>query len=375
MRILINAVSARAGGGVSYLIHLLKILPRICPENQFLAAIPDIKLPVDIADHPNLELKIIPEASSNVFRRFLWENTSLISLCHSWHADLLYCVANIIPLRKPCVPVAVMIQNVAPLTPKVLYLLKKFESVGKYAQMLLLQKLTAYAIRNSNSIIALSKNSTELIKSLVPASRPDVAYHGMDSLFSPSAGRPEAAGTGPYFFFVSGLYVYKGLELLVDAIGRDPELPHMFIAGKAYDSGYFEFIRKKISDQNLNARITFLDAVHYKDLPGWYAHATAMVSTSWCESSSIILLEAMACGCPVVAMNTGPMPEICGEAGLYARPFDASSLASAMKMATQLDRNAVREKLMKRAAEFTWEKSMKQHARIFANALKPDKSV
>lgn len=97
MRILIDAVSARAGGGVSYLVNLLQILPKICPEDRFLVAMPEIRLPATIPEYANLEIRKIPEASSNPIRRYLWENTGLIDLCHSWKADLLFCVGQILP--------------------------------------------------------------------------------------------------------------------------------------------------------------------------------------------------------------------------------------------------------------------------------------
>ena len=77
MRILINAVSARAGGGVSYLINLLQSLPRLCPDDHFLAAIPDIRLPVEISTLENLTIRVIPEASGNVFKRYFWVPASL----------------------------------------------------------------------------------------------------------------------------------------------------------------------------------------------------------------------------------------------------------------------------------------------------------
>ncbi|HMM61875.1 MAG TPA: hypothetical protein PKC25_17290, partial [Candidatus Rifleibacterium sp.] len=74
------------------------------------------------------------------------------------------------------------------------------------------------------------------------------------------------------------------------------------------------------------------------------------------------------------AMNTGPMPEICGETGIYAEPFAADKLAAAMQQALKLDRNGLRKKLLERAAEFTWEKSMQAHAHIFSEMANPGKS-
>ncbi|HNW13006.1 MAG TPA: glycosyltransferase family 1 protein, partial [Candidatus Rifleibacterium sp.] len=319
-------------------------------------------------------IRVIPEASGNVFKRYFWENTGLISLCQSWNADLLFCVANIIPLRNPGIPVAVMIQNVAPLTPRVLYLLKKFEPVQKYLQMLLLQKLTLYAVRNSQKVISLSQAAAGLLQKWQPSLESAVLYHGIADVFSPDVPRPKQAGNQPYFLYVSNLYVYKGFEYLVEAMALNPDLPRVMIAGRAFDQGYMRYISSLIEKFGVKDRVIFLDSLEYRDLPGWYAHATAMVSPSWCESSSIILLEAMACGCPVVAMNTGPMPEICGEVGIYAEPFSADELATAMQRATEIDRNKLREKLVARAAEFTWEKAMQDHARIFADMAKPGKS-
>lgn len=371
MRILINAVSARAGGGVSYLINLLQMLPRICPENQFLVAIPAIELPVGITSQPNLELRTIKEASGNVFWRYLWENTRLIDLCREWRADLLYCVANVIPLRDPGIPTVVMIQNVAPLTPKVLYLLKKYEPAGKYLQLLMLQKLTLFAASNSRTVIALSQATSDLLESWLPGLKPAVLYHGIAGIFNPEAPKPARAGNDPYFLYVSNLYVYKGLEYIVDALAHDPDLPAVYIAGRIYDQGYMQAIMERAERKGVSRRLVFLEAVPYTELPGWYAHASAMVYASWCENCPNILLEAMACGCPVVAMQTGPMPEICGETGFYAEPFNGASLAAAMKNALEADCTVLKPMLLKRAAEFSWDTAMRQHTRIFIDAAEP----
>ncbi|HNW11283.1 MAG TPA: glycosyltransferase family 1 protein [Candidatus Rifleibacterium sp.] len=371
MRILIDAVSARAGGGVSYLVNLLQILPKICPEDRFLVAMPEIRLPATIPEYANLEIRKIPEASSNPIRRYLWENTGLIDLCHSWKADLLFCVANIIPLRSPRIPVVVMIQNVAPLTRKVLYLMKKTETWASYCRMLYMQKLTLFAIRNSARVMVLSQDSFNLLQQWQPALKPEIAYHGIGSSFSPGQLRPPQAGSSPYFLFVSNFYIYKGLEHLINAISANPDFPRVMVIGKAYDTGYMQMIDKLIAENNCRDRLIFLDAVPYEELPGWYANAAALISPSWCESSSITLLESMACGCPVVAMRTGPMPEICGPAAFYAENCDAQSLATAMRAVLQTDREKISQASIERAAVFTWEKSMQQHARVFAEIAKP----
>lgn len=72
MRILINAVSAVAGGGMTYLVHLLKYLPDLMPEDDFLAVIQGIKLPNELYNKSNLQIKKISDSigSVNLLKRY-----------------------------------------------------------------------------------------------------------------------------------------------------------------------------------------------------------------------------------------------------------------------------------------------------------------
>lgn len=373
MRILINAVSARAGGGIAYLINLLQTLPAMCPSIEFLAVIPELSLPENPAAHNNLEIRVIKEASGNPFNRYLWENSGLIKLCRSWRADQLFCVANIIPLVNPGIPVTVMIQNVAPLTPRVLTMLRQLEPIGKYLQMLFLQKLTLMAIKRAAVTISLSQATASLLKEWVPGINSPVLYHGISSTFNPAAPKPAAAGNEPYLLYVSNIYVYKGLEYIVEAIAINRTLPRIFIAGKIFDLGYQKMINNLIVKHKVADRLVFLNSIDQNELPGWYANAQAMVYTSWCENCPNILLEAMACGCPIVAFNTGPMPEICQEAGLYASPFDSQSLATTIAKVISGDQQQIKKLAIARASEFTWEKAMQRHAQILSDKTQSDR--
>ncbi|GAB4267451.1 MAG: glycosyltransferase family 1 protein [Candidatus Rifleibacteriota bacterium] len=371
MKILINAVSARAGGGVSYLLNLLQILPRIAPEFEILAVVPDNVLPNPFIYPKNLEIKIIRAASGNVFKRFLWENTELIKLCREWQADLLFCVANVIPLRKPPCQVVVIIQNVAPFTPRVFKQLKRFEPITDLLRMYLLKILGNFAIRNSDQVISLSHATARLLKKFTNK-KSEVLYHGISDNFSPEHTKSNSSIVGPYFLYVSNLYVYKGLEYIIEALQTDPELPAVYVAGYEYDKGYMQWIRQLIEKADLQKKIVFLNSVSQKDLPTWYANAAALVYPSWCENCPNILLEAMGCGCPIVAMDIGPMPEIAGEVGFFARPFDGKSLAEQMKKAL-LEGQQKKSLAIARARLFTWNKSMKSHKEIFMKVLKAKK--
>lgn len=367
MRILINAVSARAGGGVAYLLKLLELLPAAAPEMQFLAAVPEIDFLKDLQEQKNLEIVRVKQASGNLLSRYYWENTGLIELCRSWNADALFCVANVVPLVDPGIEVVLMVQNVAPLTPRALKMLWRFEPAAKALQMLALKWLSLFSISRAGRIISLSHATAKLIERIKPGAASEVLYHGISAEFNPQVPRPEAAGTDPYFLYVSNLYVYKGLEYIVEALAADPDLPRVLIAGRPYDAAYVNHVRNLAEKAGVSARLQFLDGIPRMQLPGWYAHAVAMVYTSWCENCPNILLESMACGCPVVAMQIGPMPEICGDTAFYARPFSGKSLAQAMSQAVAAQSSLqVRQNAIRRAGQFTWSQAMQRHRDIFS---------
>lgn len=364
MKILINAVSARAGGGVAYLLKLFEQLPEVAADMQFLAAIPEIDFFRNLKDAPNLKFRVIKEASGDMVSRYLWENTGLISLCREWGADALFCVANVAPVINPGIPVSLMVQNVAPLTPKVFKLLWKHEPLSQSLRMLLIKWLTHLSLARADQVVALSRATAGLIRLYHPQIAAEVVYHGIADDFNPHAARPPAADIEPYFIYVSNLYVYKGLEYIVAALAADCSLPAVVVVGKAYDAAYVGHVQELARRQGVADRLKFIGPVPRVELSGWYAHAVAMVYTSWCENCPNILLESMACGCPVVAMRIGPMPEICGDSGFYARPFDGGSLALAMRSAMTAGKDA-RRRAIDRAATFTWRESLACHRDFF----------
>ena len=369
MRILINAVSAVAGGGMTYLVNLLKYLPDLMPEDEFLVAIQGIDLPDEVYKKPNLKIRKISNktSSENLFKRYWWENTGLIKLCKLWKADILYCIANMTPLVPIKTNTIVMIQNVAPLTPRVLSYLLKFEGIKPFLKMFANTILTIIASIKSDKTIVLSKATNKLLLSLVPKANTSILYHGINSCsFNPEAELPIKAGNEPYFIYVSNIYVYKGLEYIVKAYQTNPQLPKTFIAGFPFDNKYFNYMKKEIANNKLEDKIIFLNSVNHSELPGWYANAIAMVYTSWCENCPNILLESQACGCPVIAMDIGPMPEFCSPDNILVKPFDGKALAEGMEKAIELRKDPdLQNRLLEHSKKYTWQAAMEQHKKVF----------
>jgi glycosyltransferase involved in cell wall biosynthesis len=359
MKILVNGVSAVAGGGVTYLENLLELLPLQAPDDQFLMCLPPGILPQAETVGRNIEVRRVAEAAQGLARRLLWENTTLEQLAQTEKSDVVFCPANITPLARSRAKRVVMVRNVAPFYPQVRRLLRRFEGPGKALHMLVLQMMSLYSIKHADHAICLSEATRTLIWKLFPGVDASVLYHGVNPVFVPVTTRPPSLPQEPFFVCVSSIYVYKGLEYLVDALAKNPDLPPVYVLGSPFDQGYYSHILQKVKTAGLEHRILFHGGVPHKDLPAWYTHAGAMIYPSWCENCPNILIEAMACGCPVVAMKTGPMPEICADSAWYARPFDSSAFGDAMQLARLEGMSPeVRARAARRSARFTREVSV-----------------
>jgi glycosyltransferase involved in cell wall biosynthesis len=131
-----------------------------------------------------------------------------------------------------------------------------------------------------------------------------------------------------YFLFVGSLEPRKNLATLLAAVTEhDVGLPLVISGAKGWRN---EDIRKRI--QAASDRVETLGYVSDEDLPALYAGARALIYPSLYEGFGLPLLEAMACGTPVVSTRVSAIPEVVGEAGiLLDDPTDASALAAALK--------------------------------------------
>jgi len=107
-----------------------------------------------------------------------------------------------------------------------------------------------------------------------------------------------------------------------------------------------------------NPKVKFLGYVPEKNLPALYRGATAFISPSLYEGFGMTLIEAMACGCPVICGDTSAQPETVGKAGILIDSTNINELVRAMKKIS-VDkglRRAMRDKGLKQARQFSWEK-------------------
>jgi glycosyltransferase involved in cell wall biosynthesis len=130
----------------------------------------------------------------------------------------------------------------------------------------------------------------------------------------------------------------------------------LVIAGKR---GWLtESIERRAAELGVAERVRFTGYVADEDLPALLSGALAFVLPSLYEGFGMPVLEAMACGAPVLASNTSSLPEIAGDAALLVDPTDTAALADGLaRLAANAElRDELRARGLARAAAFTWDR-------------------
>jgi glycosyltransferase involved in cell wall biosynthesis len=137
------------------------------------------------------------------------------------------------------------------------------------------------------------------------------------------------------------------------------DLPHTLVIAGRRVRDYFLHLGMQESDFK---DIQFLDFVQHTDLPAVLTLADMFVLPSYYESYAMALVEAMSCGCPIVASNTGACPEITHGAALLADPYSNDDFAAKMQLILSDSslHEQLRSKSLRRADDFTWEISARK---------------
>ena len=198
----------------------------------------------------------------------------------------------------------------------------------------------------------------------VDARKLKLIYEAVDhDLFKPGdagAARARVASHGvtkPFVLFVSSLWPYKNCDGLLRAwaLAR-AELGgrQLAIVGHGRDERYLASLQSLAAELGISSDVIFVGGVPLEETVLFYQAADAFVYPSLNETFGLPILEAMACGCPVVTSDTSAMPETAGGAALLSAPKDPASIARAIVEAVGPNRDHLRELGLKRASQFTW---------------------
>jgi glycosyltransferase involved in cell wall biosynthesis len=237
---------------------------------------------------------------------------------------------------------------------------------------------TRWSARAARRVIAVSAATRDdLVATLdVPAAKVSVVHHGVRPVAcladSERRDRRERLGiTQPYVLFVGTVQPRKNLQRLIQAFAHvvAAGLPHrLVIVGRM---GWLtEPIRAEVVALDLTDRIHFAGYVPDDDLPALYCGADAFAFPSLYEGFGMPVLEALACGVPVVASDTTSLPEIVGDAGVLIDPLDEAAIGDALVRV--LADASLRARLAvagpERAAHFSWERCARETLAVLEGA-------
>jgi glycosyltransferase involved in cell wall biosynthesis len=167
-----------------------------------------------------------------------------------------------------------------------------------------------------------------------------------------------------YLLSVGNLQPRKNLARLIQAYSRLRESVEEFrsqlvIVGKK--AWLYKNIFHTVHRSGFSGDVILTDYVPDEDLPGLYSGAIAFVYPSIFEGFGLPVLEAMACGAPVITSNSSSLPEVVGEAGLMVDPYDEEALSRAIQRVTE--DGSLRAQLsgagLRQAAKFSWDRAAK----------------
>ena len=238
------------------------------------------------------------------------------------------------------------------------------------------------AAQRAQHIITVSEYSkAQIVERLrVSASKVSTIHCGVNGEFLPMA-REEASKEvataleihEPYLLFVGNLKRHKNISTLLKAFAllrERRDIPQRLLLLGGDPRGERELAAES-ARLGISARVDFVPHVGQALLPKVYVAADALVLPSRVEGFGLPVLEAMACGTPVICSRAASLPEVGGEAVMYFDPQSPEDLARAIEqvLGSKELRESLRAKGLLRAARFTWYESVAKHVQVYRAVL------
>jgi glycosyltransferase involved in cell wall biosynthesis len=206
-----------------------------------------------------------------------------------------------------------------------------------------------------------------------PKERVSVVYPGIDrNQFKPDFSMASQSIPRPYILCVVGSDPTKNVETLLDAFAQLPrELREGHDLVLVGDLRRRQDVRDRVDRLGIAAQTKFAGMVDDAQLVSLYQHARVFVFPSRYEGFGFPVLEAMACGCPVITSNAASLPEVVGDAALSADPSDSEGFARHLELVLVDEdlRRILREKGLDRAARFSWERTAQETLRVYERVI------
>ncbi len=356
----------RAAGVSLYTLNLLIHLPAAGPGHEFVAFQGRDGLRIE-----GTSTVLSPLPTVNPIARICWEQSGLPFQAARRRVTLLHGTVNVVPLLFPG-PTVVTVHDLS-----FLRMPEQFPPLkARY-----LKAAVDLSTRKATHIIAVSEHTRQdLIELLqLPEERISVVYSGAAPSFRPlpsaecEAFRRARLGGRPMILHVGTLQPRKNIDVLIRAfaaVRRRERLPHVLALvgarGWMYDD-LFALVQR----EGLGEHVNFVDFVASDQLPLWYNSADLFAYPSAYEGFGLPVLEAMACGVPVVTSTSSSLVELAGDAAITVAPGsqEALELALTRVLGDEPLRRRLREHGLLRASAFSWDRTASNTVAVYEQVL------
>ncbi len=350
--LLTDKAGYRSAGIKNYIYQLLRNLPEASEEFSYkvFTGLHKASLPME------LEVFRTRWPTDNPAVRIMWEQTVQPFLLKKVSPDIYHALAFAGPIAWHGRTV-VTVYDLS---------FKRFPEAFNPLKRLYLSLMTGITLKKAQMAIAISRSTKEDIVRFwgIPEEKISIAYGGVSRRFRPlsedlvDSFRRKWGLPKDFLLYLGTLEPRKNLVRLVRAYSMaykmDHSLPPLIIAGAR--GWYYQDIFDTVHQLYMDGRVIFPGFIPDEDLPLWYNAAGMFIYPSLFEGFGLPVLEAMACGTPVIASNTSSIPEVVGDAGILIRPEEEESMAQAMVSLWKNEslRSRLSEKGIRQAGKFDW---------------------
>src|SRR3989344_2906987 len=294
--------------------------------------------------------------------QYLWTQIGLGLQTFKEKLDVLFVPAHTLPIiHKPGLKTVVTVHDLgAEYLPK----------MHQLKQQLYLKYITKYQLTSATKLIAVSKATKgDLVKKVgIDPKKVAVIYEGFNRDFKPAKTDIKSYSKEWYYLFVGTIQPRKNLERIIEAFSRQTSVLRLLIVGgKGWLSDDIYQLPKKLG---IEERVKFLGHVADEELAKLYSGAEALLFPSLFEGFGLPILEAQACGCPVITSNLSSMPEVAGKGALFVNPYSVDEIEGAMEKVmkdSKLKENLIKEGY-KNIKKYSWKKCAKETLSIYNEA-------
>jgi glycosyltransferase involved in cell wall biosynthesis len=365
VRVGVDAYLLHGGGGYrsagvsTYTGNLLRALPPASPNNEYVAF-----LNRGVVGPPDVSPASAPFDVSRPAIRALWEQVGLPAAAARSGVDVLHGAVNVIPLLYGR-PTVVTVHDLS---------FFRFPERLTRARRVYLGAAVSLSARRATRVIAVSENTKrDLVELLgVEDERIHVVYPGVSDQFRPLPASAIPFGR-PYILHVGTLEPRKNIDLLIRAYAglrrRDVDHALVLIGARGW---MYQNLFDLVQRLDLRDHVRFLDYVPPTELPRWYNGADLFVYPSAYEGFGLPVLEAMACGTPVITSSSSSLGELAGGACLTIETGSHEELEETMVRGLQDSslRDTLREAGLRRAERFTWMRTAAETAAVYGVAYR-----